>query len=388
MAEARQRTGLLEHLPVFGRGVARARERREIENKLLRDSVAAREEFTDLLGRTVEVPRQAPPPQAFQLYQDPARQQLPMSPIAGPGGFDTVPAVQTPEGQQQVLQLLSRMSPEGAMAAAESIMPGVSKRTTAAMNEMQWLGMEPTIENFQRYHEMRGGPPDPLTTLIAAQQLEATRLANEQRAREAAEAAETKRVETAQREASLNATLRNVGDLAAGNEFLSNTILRTGWGAEQRKTGVSFVEFVKRITGGDSSQEQLLLQTYGDFEKGTANLLNDLLPQLKGINANTDNRLAQIQKSLAAIGNEPGTNAKILSEVIYDVLDIATIGGFNVPQIETWRGLASNLRQFNLTGKQFQTRTVTAPNGDLIHNVPATMRDEDAIQRWRMRTGN
>ena len=336
-----------------GGAIKNNRMKREAENKMLRDRMTATDELTGLLNSktTTAAPTVGP---------SKVVEGLPgmFEPFAIPGKRGEVPTVQTPEGQQQLLGIMSKLNP-GATGA--SLLPKQNARTNtmaqrigALQQEALRRGLSPEETNAFIDANLSSGSFDPMAMLAGQMQeerLAAQRLANEEAQKTAEREADERRRGIASQTASLRSTLRGIDDLAKNNEFLAGTILRPGWAAEPRKTGLSAWETAKRAFGGDTATEQQLLQSFGDFEKGAANLLNDLLPQLEGINANTDNRLAQIRKSLADVGNEPGTNAKILSETIYDLLDIATIEGFEIPNEQKWLSMAENLRSFGTRNK-------------------------------------
>lgn len=323
-----------------GPTIRRNRERRELENRRMRDEITARDDLVGLLNRNETV--RAPGKELLSI--DGPSTEL-------PGKRVSVPAHRTQGGQQELMGILARINPEAAVQAA---LPQQGRADPSVIREMQALGYPLTKEGFQQYQQDKGTDNDPLAAFLAAESLRQRQNENQRAEEEARQTAEERRVSRETRNSSLNKVLRNVSDLSDANDKLTESFLRPGAFVDARRTGLQAFELAKRWAGGDTKEEQEILKAAGNFEKGAANLLQDLLPQLEGINANTDGRLAQIQKSLANLGTEPGTNAKILSETIFEILDIADINNFNIQGRDQMLRLASNLRNFKPESKVAQ----------------------------------
>lgn len=366
--------------PLFGLlampGIKSSRVRREAENKALRDRMEAADKMSGLFAQNTDVVAPGRTVQGIPAGPDGVGSET----VNIPGTRHNVPAYKTPQGQQEMLGILAQIDPA---AAAKGAMPQNTRANTmeqkiGALNqEAQRRGYGPEETNaFIDENLARGG--NPLAEFMAQEALDRVTRENELAEEEATRTAEERRVDRETRTSSSNRILRTVNDLAKANETLSNSNLRPGAFIETRRAGLQGWELAKRWAGGDTTEEQAILRAAGDFEKGAANLLQDLMPQLEGINANTDARLGQIQKSLAGMGTEPGTNSKILSETIYEVIDIAKINGWNIEGSDEMMDLARSLMT---GGGSDGTRTVTLSDGSTVAGVPENVTDEEVRQR-------
>lgn len=375
--------GLLMGPQAF-QGIRDSRERRELENKLLRDSIAARDEFTDLLGRQVEVPRGAPAAvQQPQLFQNPAapgpRPQA--SPIAGPGGFDTVPEISTPQGQQRVLQLMSRMSPEGAMKVGESLMPGASQRATAAMKEMQMFGYPMTREGFQMYNADRGQQGNPIEMALAAallaQREQQTRVA----ATEAEQEAEERTVGKNEFINNLTVSGDSLIDLARVNERLMS---REGLAGYLAKPGLPLAQARRDVLTGWDEDAAADIDSFNSL----ANQIAISRLNTEGFDGNTNARFSAFTSTKPTFEAVGPANYLTIMKNLEGVLLADEAKGFVLSperrakyerEVERLRGLTSR------GGGQGQTRSVTLPDGRIVDNVPANVTDEQVMQMMQRR---
>jgi hypothetical protein len=367
---------------LFAGGVVKnARERRELENKLLRDQVAARQEFTDLLGRTVDVPAGPAPGPAAQpqgLWQDPAAAQpLPYSPVAGPAGVQSVPEYQTPQGQQKILQLISRMGPDGAMAAAEAVLPQTAERATAAMKEMATFGYDPTIEGFRQYNEDRGGAVDPVTALLAEMQLTRQRQAAEAEERTSRQEEE----ELSTEHKSFRNNLQTSGDslmkLYEVNNRLSS---REGISGFLGRPGVPFGQARRDIATQFDESVAADIDTF----KSLANQIAISRLDTEGFDGNTNARFqafTSTKPTFDAVG--AANNNTILSNMNGVLLadDAAPSDAKLSP--EKRATFEAFVRQLEAGG--IGTRSVQLPDGRIVDNVPQNVSDQQVIQMMQGR---
>jgi len=338
--------------PLFGLlaagGIKNNRMKREAENKKLRDQMTATDELTGLLNSktTTAAPTVGP---------SKVVEGLPgmFEPFAIPGKRGEVPTVQTPEGQQQLLGIMSKLNP-GATGA--SLLPKQNARTNTMQQRIGALGAEADRRGlvgeeknaFIDQYLAQGAQGDPVMAMLMSERLEEKRLANDSAAEQARIDRENRERSRAAREVALNSTLRRVESLGNNNETLSENLwMRPGWAAKERAGALGAWEFGKRLVGANTKEDQDVLQAYTSFNKDAANLLADMLPNFEGMNAQTDSRLRQIQTMLADIGQEPGTNSKILAESIYEVLDIANINKFVIEDEQRWLNMAKQFTDFS-----------------------------------------
>lgn len=368
-----------------GPAVRSAREKRELENKMLRDSIAAREEFTDLLGRSADVPvgpPQAPGPQ--QLWQNPAAGgALPQSPLPGPGGFESVPEYQTPEGQQKVLQLISRMGPDGAAAAAEAVMPGTQQRATAAMKEMSMFGYPMTQEGFQKYNEDRGGQTDPLTALLTQMQLARETSEQEERERTAAQEAQELRTEHRSFRNNLQTSGDSLMELARVNERLMG---REGVRGALARPGVPFAQMRRDIA---SSFDETIASDIDTFNSLTNQIAISRL-DTEGFDGNTNARFKAFTSTKPSFEAVGPANYMTIKNNLEGVLlaDDAAPEDAKLPEYirKKYEREVARLSQLTAGGGSSQGgRSVTLPNGDIVDNVPPNVTDEQVIQFMQQR---
>jgi hypothetical protein len=364
-----------------------ARERRALQNAQLRDSIAARDELTDLLGRQVEVPRNAPPAagQQPQLWQNPAmpgpRPQA--SPIAGPGGFDAVPEYATPQGQQRVMQLMSRMSPEGAMKVGESLIPGLSQRTSAIIGDMDALGLPRTMENYQRISATKGGSSNPIEMALAAallQQREGANLAAE----------EERERERKERTAEENEFINNLTvsgdslmDLARVNSRLMN---REGLSGYLAKPGLPFAQRRRDVLTGWDEDAAADIDSFNSL----ANQIAISRLSTESFDGNTNARFSAFTSTKPTFEAVGPANYLTIMKNLEGVLLADEAKGFVLSperrskykrEVERLRGLTRG------AGDGQQTRSVTLPDGRIVDNVPANVTDEQLIQWLRSQGG-
>jgi hypothetical protein len=354
-----------------------------MENRMLRDSVAAQDEFVDLLGRTVEVPRDAPQMRQPQLWQDPAASQqgLPMSPVAGPGGFQTVPEISTPQGQQRVMQLMARMSPDGAMKVAEHLLPGASQRATAAMKEMQMFGYPMTRQGFQQYQADRGSQSNPIELALAAALLQQ----REQEVRTAASEEEREAEERAREDRAYRNNLQVSGDslmeLARVNERLMS---REGIPGMLSRPGLGLEEIRRQVAGA-----------YDEGVAGDIDTFHSLTTQIaisrldtEGFDGNTNARFQAFTSTKPSFQAVGPANYMTIMKNLQGVLLADEARGYTLPKAtrERYEGEVERLRGLTpgVPANNANTRTVTLPDGRTMKNVPMNVSDEQLIEWMRM----
>lgn len=386
MAEAEQRRmGLLSRLisPLVGRDNLEAqRTRREQENRMLRESIAAQGEFVDLLGRTVEVPRGVAPSPGPQLWQDPnTGQLLPSSPVAGPGGFDTVPEFQTPQGQQRMLQSLARMSPEGAMKVGEALLPGSTKRATAAMKEMQMFGYPMTQDGFRQYQEDRGGGEDPITSMLLAMQLRSEEQEALRRKREADREAEELETEHTSFRNNLQVSGDTLMELALVNERLMG---REGVANVLARPGLGFDE-LRRMAANLYDED---ITTDIDTFNSLTNQIAISRLDTEGFDGNTNKRFEAFTSTKPSFKSVGPANYVTIRNNMRGVLlaDDAAPTGAKLPEYTRKKYEREVDRLTRLIGDDggadpVISRTVTLPDGKVVtvDNVPPGISDEQII---------
>lgn len=360
------------------------RERRELENKLLRDSVAAREEFTDLLGRQVEVPRNpAAMGQQPQLFQNPAAPgPAPQaSPIAGPGGFNTVPEISTPQGQQRVMQLMSRMSPAGAMKVGESLLPGSGQRATAAIKEMQMFGYPMNQEGFQQYQADRGGSGNPIEMALAAsllaQREQQTAAATEEREREG----EERNVEENEFVNNLTTSGDSLMDLARVNERLMN---REGLAGYLAKPGLPMAQARRDVLSGWDENAAADIDSFNSL----ANQIAISRLSTESFDGNTNARFSAFTSTKPTFDAVGPANYLTIMKNLEGVLLADEAKGFVLsPERRTkYQREVGRLRGLTRgAGGSQQTRSVTLPDGRIVDNVPENVTDDQVYQMMMQR---
>lgn len=386
MAET-QGIGLLARVlsPIVGgENLQRGRDRREMENRMLRDSIAAQEEFVDLLGRTVEVPRDAPQMRQPQLWQDPAASQqgLPMSPVAGPGGFQTVPEISTPQGQQRVMQLMARMSPDGAMKVAEHVLPGSIERATAAMKEMQMFGYPLTQQGFQQYNADRGGGQNGIADLVALSLIQ-------QREQQTAADAATAERETEERTREDRAYRNNLqvsGDslmeLAKVNERLMG---REGIEGILSRPGLGFDAIRRQVAGAYDEDVAADIDSFNSLTNQIAISRLDT----EGFDGNTNARFQAFTSTKPSFQAVGPANYMTIMKNLQGVLLADEARGYTLPKATRERYEREVERLSGLTpgvpANNANTRSVTLPDGRVVENVPANVTDEQVFQMMQGR---
>ena len=340
------------------------REQREMDNELARDKMTthrdmqdARSDLSGLLGRRKSlVPANAPnAPSPDGLNEVVPFQQ-------GPEG----PYYKTEQGQQELMGILARLDPA---AAAQAALPPVQQERSntldlkiqAAIREAGRRGYDPEKTNeFVDTIVTRGGQEGMSIAEMLLMEQRRQKLELDRDAANRNEELREKAFRTG--EVGINSSLRRIKSLGDANQQLSTGFLRPGWGVELRAEGLSAWEAMNRFVGNDTSKAQMMLKQYDDFEKGAANLLIDLSTSLSeqgsGFSANTNEKLRQMQEAMANLGKQPGTNAKILSDEIYNLLDIADIEDFEIRDEEVYRQYAQSLSDFGQSGWGLKVGTV------------------------------
>ena len=331
-------------------GIRNSRERAELRNEGLRAEVDAIEgrasaidELQGLLRSDVTGRNRTPD---FQLDD-----------VAGEGALPVrnlnrdvrVPTIATPEGRLQAQGLLAEIAPQ---QTAASLLGSPRERTNtteqkaiALRQEGQRQGLTgEDLNNFINQGLFSSGDST-LDQLMATLAVEDRIFRNEQQRREQEESEEESRKSFKRQQVAINSGLRESMAAAGLNDELAETSLRTGQFAPVFKQGVGLQAAAKRFFGMDSTEQDELLANFGLFEKSTANLLLDVLPTLEGLDAGTDNRLRQIQSSLANTTAEPGANAKILAQGMREFVNIADIHGFEIDNRERVEGFIETLER-------------------------------------------
>lgn len=347
-----------------------ARQKREQENAMLRDSIDAQHELTDLLGNQVPVTTQGQGQRINEFLPEAGQQGMqPGMTLPGKRNTQMVPEVATPQGQMKVMQMLSRMSPEGAFKVAESLIPGSTTRATAAMKEMQQFGYPMTQEGFQQYNKDKGGSASPIESLLLSMQLQREQDAAAEREREASqEATELDREEKSFRN-NLQVSGDSLMELARVNERLMG---REGVSGALSRPGLPFAELRRDIA---SSFDESVAADIDTFNSLTNQIAISRL-DTEGFDGSTNARFkafTSTKPSFEAVGD---ANYMTIMNNLQGVLLADEAQGYTLPDFTRQKYEREVNRLRSLTGRQGDLRSVTLPNGDIVHNVPSTTTDE------------
>lgn len=326
-------SGLLDKIIPFRKS---DRERREINNDLMRANIEGMEnrnraatELEGLLAGTAQTALPQFTPSGVQLDAFEGTGPVPILDRNREGS--TVPTIQTPEGQAQAQGLLAQLAPQqvaaGLLGSPRERTNVLEQKYTTASQIADERGLVGEARNeFIDSIVVPGGQGDPSDDV--RNRLDILRVEREER--DAVEKERLARVSRKRGEVSINNGIREAMRAAEQNQKLSDTALRTGQFSGLFKQGVGLKAAGERFFGMDSSESDQLLQDFGLFEKSTANLLLDIIPQLENFDGGSNARLQSIAQSLANTEAEPGANSKILADGLQEFLNIADINDFNV----------------------------------------------------------
>ena len=326
-----------------GPGIQSARERKSLENDLLRQSLldskrrsAATEELTGLLGE-----------------QTTGTVSSPIGLMNVEGGVDAIPAtrmrqvptVATPGGQQRLMGLLAQLAPE---QAASSLLSQPERSETSLVRNVRALN-DPTLSPEQRQIIADNLRNDPNVTddLLAKLQLQMNMMQLEEAQRKRAEEERTAAKNRRTSETSLEATLDHLKEAAELNARLAPTLLASGAsGQDVRRAIAQGVTEVKRLFGVDTSKAEQLIADYDRFQKLNSQFIVGSMANIggEGLGTVTNDKLQLLMKSMAGTGISPQANALIYADTIDDLLQVAEIEGFDIGGQDSFVELADALR--------------------------------------------
>ena len=278
-----------------------------------------------------------------------------------PSRRESVPAIGTPQGQQQLLGLLAGSAP---VITADSLLnPTAATRPTAFDQKLDLFtavfpnGVPENPDSTETaLLEFIGAAKPPLDPNIAA----LTQLSLEEQQR----AAEQSRLATAERligtKAGLTQAGRRIESISKAVQNLGGTFLQPGLPAtDARKTFAQTWSALSQFATGEVPQTQKDLATFDTFTKNTANLLIDISSSLSGssgLGTFTDSKLDLLKSATANADIQPQAIISIIGDVAFDLLIEADKvrlrdSEFSIPNADFLKIMASGGTGVDLFGR-------------------------------------
>lgn len=315
-------------------GIKSGRERREIEMDERRERIrAARSQNNardDLRGLLTQNTTVQGAPRSVGLL-DP---EGGMDAISIPSRRESVPTVNTPAGQQQLMGLLGELAPG---AVAQSVLPS-NRADSATIREMQALGYPLTQEGFQAFQDAKGGGTQEIEALLTRLELENAITERDQTRQERTRARQTE-------ERGINRNLRKIGDLAELSQNLQGTFLETGLPFSEFRRGIAGGKAgLQKLIGMDAEKTEEMLADYDKLNKGLSDLIIETQDRFGG--TLTNDKLALLENASANPEISPEAAAAIFADIAEIHLDQADINEYSIEDRREVEKLILDLRNF------------------------------------------
>lgn len=257
-----------------------------------------------------------------------------MDAITIPSRRESVPTVNTPTGQRQLMGILGELAPG---AVAQHLLPS-QRSESAAIREMRELGYPMTQEGFQAYNDAKGGGAGELDALLTRLELD-NAIDERNRTREE----RTRARQTAER--SINRNLGKIGDLGELSQSLQGTFLETGLPfADARRALAGGGAAVQKLFGIDSSGAERVISDYDKLKKGLSDLIIETQDRFGG--TLTNDKLALLENASANPEISPQAAASIFADIAQINLDQADIEGYAIDERRKIEQMILDMRNF------------------------------------------
>jgi hypothetical protein len=361
-----------------GPGIKNDRERRALENDVLRENLVGvrnqREASDQLQGLLSSERTGTNVSPAFQLEGiDGFTPGTADAAAAGPTAVHNIerglPATQTQEGQREMMGLLSKVAPQ---QTAQSLLGGGNSADSRFQQKLMALkaaGIDPNSERGRQFLLSEGTGGNELEALRAMM----LKWEIEEKFRQKKEDDEESEFGRREMTQGLNKSLKSFSEFSDINSKLAPTVLRTGALADIISGPVSVYAGARRLLNSPDQEVEQVITDYNVFEKKQSQLLLDILPTLKGMNAGTDRKVDRIASSLANSGNTPGANSIVIASGIEQVFDIADLNKLELDNREYYEDLVDQLKR----GGEVISRAYDIRSGDVSAGS-----SEDAVEVW------
>ena len=392
-------------------GIKAGRERRALENELLRSELKqrnrqskAREELRGLLGDLTSV-------QALsrELALEGIEGDDPSAVFTIPGKRGEVPTIQTAEGQQRLLGLLADVSPNvAAQGLLANVLPQTQRSEPTVIRVLRSVGIDPESQKGRDIAlsslVQRGADDATLTRInLALKELE---LQKTLRDLQGEDTDKTKKRDFL--EADITKTLSDALTFLDLNDKLEGTFLQPGQpGTGIRRSLASLGAEVGGAFGADTSGAQENVENLDKFSKLASTFGIKAITRLRDAGAITDAKFSVLQQSIAGIGVNPGANRQITADLIDEFLTLAEIEGIDIPNARELRRRARDAREQRAENpnesdiaktleenrvqargertEDTKTRDVTLPDGTVVTNVPPNVTRAQLIEMAKSR---
>ena len=333
-----------------GQGIKGGRDKRELENEVMRRDLTSRRELRDLLGRRVPTDRLldvegGPATALTELAPSAAVNPVTGAPGVTPNG--SVAAIDMPGGQQELMGLLGELAP-GVVAQG---MMGQQAQPSAFDEKINFIGqlLGPDSPEFKEASLRIAGGAEPGTTLdelIAGFQLRMLERDLADAEGEAATKALELQVERKTLESGVHKSLNQIREMIALNEQLSQSGLLTRQGplADSRAAGAAALGMVGFEEQGEDAAAA------ARFDGLTKNLAIMGI-QTGSFNGNTDTKFNAYRDTKPSSRQGSKANALTLADTLEGVLALADANEVPLETLQSWEELLEQTRlKYNLTG--------------------------------------
>jgi len=261
------------------------------------------------------------------------------------------PELQTPQGQQQMLGLLSQVAPEAvAGGLLGQMFPQEQERgMTGDVAQMTALGMDLTPENFVAYQQMKSGDETDIKKLLtetnARQAQLAADMAEERLVDIRRQRAEAERTEAEKKIGMETSAFRTSRDIEEAFDIVGrlddSMLTRPGLGMKDlRKTSIQAMIVAKQLRGEDASIEQQMLADLNRLTQIASGSVFDNLDRLKGVGVITEGKFNAFKSTLLDADADANTIMLSLSDLADANLLSARQMGFELPNQERMSQIA------------------------------------------------
>jgi len=262
-----------------------------------------------------------------------------------PGKEAMVSTIQTPEGKQKLLGLLSQAAPDQfAQNLISQIMPGQQRaeptqvriaRTLSDPNESQSVKDE---IRKQLQAKSSGQQLDILNARLKTLEIQSQLNDLEQKK-------QTETKDKADLKSSLITDLNHAKRLSELNHKLENTALETGIPlAQLRRDALSGTSALKRAFGGDAEKAQQLINDFDEFSKISVRFAAKSAAQLFKQQRITNFQFKAIQNATPSVGLAPGANDRVIADSVRVLLEGAKNANINIPNTSSFDQLINQLQ--------------------------------------------
>lgn len=289
----------------------------------------------------------------------------------GPVVSATPAAINTPEGQSRAMGLLGQIYPEAfaqQAAARQFAAPAEAPRVSTSVNDFVMMNpdLTPGTPEFREQYKEFTQQQDPSGALTDQVQLQLLSLQLENARTERAQNEKTLAQEIAATRKDVNSDLSKLQEMAQLNERLQGTFLEAGMvNPDLRRDTASVIQGIQQTFGADTAEAKQRIADFDRFQKLTQDFVINSIDRFATSGSLTNNKFDALLSSNASLGTSPQANNLIFADNINAILDASEIEGIDIPNAQSLRDLAGNLKKGAQPQSVVPVDIETMPIGDL-----------------------